>query len=228
MERLGTARASVYRKDMIIKPTAITFIAIALLIGIACGGSGEQSPSPEARIDTTAEGNLSSPILGVAPSLEQVRSALKLKLASEVRREGELSQLFEHAGLGGLTDSGVILLSGDEGAAVIIDLARYDGEDVATQVWEQTRRDEVESTDAPGRLLTFRQLGDRSTGRVYPPSAGNESVTTVILVQLGRVVVAVTVLSNDPDGLNQGAESIARTIADKVVDSGLSVARPTR
>ena len=153
---------------------------------------------------------------------------LKLKLTGEVRRAGELSQLFEGADLGGLTDSGLVLLSGDDGAAVIIDLARYDAEDVATRVWEQTGRNDVQSTGAPGRLLSFKQLGDRSTGRVYPPSAGNESVTTVILVQLGRVVFAVTVLSNDPNGLDQGAESITRAIADKVVDSRLSLAVPAR
>lgn len=207
---------------MIVKSAVIILVSVALLIQTACGGSSEERTTPEGRANAAAEGDLSLSIIRVAPSLEEVRSALKLKLTSEMRTEGELSPLFEHPDLGGLTDSALILFPGNDGA-VVIDLARYDSKDVATQAWEQTSRDEVESTSVSGRLLKFTQLGERSSGRIYPPSAGNEFTTTVVLVQLGRVVFAVTVLSNDSDGLSRGAESVARAIADDVVDSRLSL-----
>lgn len=208
---------------MMAKATVLFVSAIVLLMQAACSGSDEEVATPEARGNSVSDGSGSPSLLGIAPSLVQVRSALNLKLTREVGRDGDLSQLFEQADPRGLTESASISYAGDDGA-VIVDLVRYGSADLATRAWEQTSGGSLGSTDVAARTLTFAQLGDRSAGRIFPPSDGNEFTTTVIVAQQGRIVFAVTVLSNDGDGLSRGAETLMRAIANEVAESRLGLA----
>jgi hypothetical protein len=149
------------------------------------------------------------------PTLFAARSTTGLDLTEAELRE-DLDQLFEHADLSRKMIGYVaIYRDTDREGGVTISLALFDNPEAAATVFQQLRAQAIEGPGPPGESLEAAGIGDEAAGRVVEPLDGDASGAVVVARQ-GRVVIAVVVQGNDPEGLGAAALAIAGLEADAV------------